>query len=62
LTRSEPKTVTVYYRMADGVLQAWLDTPLADRWEKCLSAASDVNRSLSAIEQAARDGRLRPLP
>lgn len=58
----KPKTVTVYHREADGVLQAWLDTPLADRWEKCLSAASDVNRSLSAIEQAARDGRLRPLP
>jgi len=55
------KQVTVYYRAADGVRQAWNETPEADRWSQWLSATSDINRTISAVEQAARDGRLRPV-
>ena len=53
------KMVTVYYRAADGVLQAWRDTALADRWAARLSVTSDINHTISAVVQAARDGRLR---
>lgn len=53
------KLATVYYRDADGVRASWMNTSQADRYTALLAAAADVNRMLSAIEQAARDGRLR---
>lgn len=52
------KLVTVYYRAADGVRGAWIDTPLAQRAD-LLAPAADVNRMISALDQAKRDGRLR---
>lgn len=52
------KLLTVYSRVADGVRGIWAETPQARRFD-LLAPASDVNRMLSALEQAARDGRLR---
>ena len=52
------KMVTVYYRAADGVRQTWADTPLAGRVD-LLAPGADVNRMISALDQAKRDGRLR---
>lgn len=52
------KLLTIYYRAADGVRGIWTETPQARRFD-LLAPASDVNRMLSALEQAARDGRLR---
>lgn len=53
------KMATIYYRDAEGVRARWAETPLSDRFTALLAASADVNRMLSAIEQAARDGRLR---
>ena len=52
------KLVTVYYRAAAGVRETWAATSQAERFA-LLAPAADVNRMLSALEQAARDGRLR---
>lgn len=52
------KLVTVYYRVGDGVRALWAETPQVDR-KDLLDPAADVNRMLSALEQAKRDGRLR---
>jgi hypothetical protein len=52
------KLLTVYYRAADGVRQAWSDTALRDR-AALLAPGSDVNRNMTALEQAKRDGTLR---
>jgi hypothetical protein len=52
------KLLTIYSRVADGVRGIWVETPQARRFD-LLAPASDVNRMLSALEQAARDGRLR---
>ena len=52
------KLVTVYYRVADGVRALWAETLQAER-KDLLDPAADVNRMLSALEQAKRDGRLR---
>lgn len=52
------KLLTVYYRAADGVRGIWAETPQSRRFD-LLAPAADVNRMLSALEQATRDGRLR---
>lgn len=52
------KLLTVYYRVADGVRGIWAETPQSRRFD-LLAPAADVNRMLSALEQATRDGRLR---
>jgi hypothetical protein len=51
------KLLTVYYRAADGVRYAWTETAIADR-AALLAPGSDVNRMLTALEQAKRDGRI----
>jgi hypothetical protein len=52
------KLVTVYYRPADGVRGSWVETGLAERYD-LLAPAADVNRMLTALEQAKRDGRIK---
>lgn len=52
------KLLTVYYRAADGVREAWTTTPQALRHD-LLSPAADVNRMLTGLEQAKREGRMR---
>lgn len=52
------KLLTVYYRVADGVRAAWAAAGLTER-QDLLTPAADVNRVLSALEQAKRDGRVR---
>lgn len=51
------KLLTVYYRVAAGVREAWAATAQAERLD-LLAPASDVNRVLSALDQAKRDGRV----
>lgn len=51
------KLVTVYYRVAAGVRETWNATAQAERFD-LLAPAADVNRMLSALEQAKRDGRI----
>lgn len=51
------KLLTVYYRAAEGVRGIWAETPQSRRFD-LLAPASDVNRMLSALEQATRDGRI----
>jgi len=57
-TDGRQKLLTVYYRVADGVRGAWAKTPQALRHD-LLSPAADVNRMLTGLEQAKRDGRMR---
>lgn len=52
------KLVTVYYRVAPGVMTTWMDTPQSERLD-LLAPGADINRMMTAIEQAKRDGRLR---
>ena len=52
------KLLTVYYRVAAGVRETWAATAQAERLD-LLAPASDVNRVLSVLDQAKRDGRLR---
>lgn len=53
------KMSVVYYREAGGGLPVWRDTPQAERYNALLAASADVNRTLSALDAAARDGRLK---
>lgn len=52
------KLMTIYYRVTDGVRDVWAAAALSDRHD-LLAPAADVNRVLSALDQAKRDGRLR---
>lgn len=52
------KMLTVYYRNGDGVRDLWTETAQAGRIA-LLSPAADVNRMISVMEQAKRDGRMR---
>lgn len=52
------KMMTVYYRAADGVRGVWTEAGLSERYD-LLAPAADVNRMLSALEQAKRDGRIK---
>jgi hypothetical protein len=53
------KLSVVYYREAGGGLSHWQATPLKDRYDALLAPSADVNRMLSALDAAAREGRLK---
>lgn len=56
------RNVRVYYRVADdggaAARGAWHAASGADRWTTLLGPSNDVNRLVSALDQAKRDGRL----
>jgi hypothetical protein len=51
------KLLTVYHRAAGGVRDAWVETPIAGR-AALLAPAADVNRALTALEHAQREGHI----
>lgn len=52
------KMVTVYYRSDDAVRAAWAAAGLKER-QDMLAPAADINRVLTALDQAKREGRIR---
>lgn len=53
------KKGVIYYREAGDALARWADTAQSDRYGALLATSADVNRMISALELAARDGHLR---